>query len=175
VVTLAIVADRARTGNWVLLCYRLPREPSTPRITVWRKLKRLGVAQLADGLVALPADARTREQLEWTADEIVRAGGDASIWLSQPATVSQERDLARRMATARAEEYAAILAEVGAVGDGAGPRERRRVADRLRAELRRIARRDYFPPPERDRAHAAVRALVETAGADTAAEEEALP
>jgi hypothetical protein len=32
--------------RWVMLAYRLPREPSTPRITVWRKLKRLGVAQL---------------------------------------------------------------------------------------------------------------------------------
>jgi hypothetical protein len=47
-------------GQWVLLSYRLPREPSTPRITIWRKLKRLGVAQISDGLVALPADARTR-------------------------------------------------------------------------------------------------------------------
>jgi membrane AbrB-like protein len=53
-------------GEWVLLSYRMPREPSTPRIAVWRKLKRLGIAQLSDGLVALPADARTREQLEWT-------------------------------------------------------------------------------------------------------------
>lgn len=52
--------DSPRTGTWVLLSYRLPREPSTPRITIWRKLKRLGVAQISDGLVALPADARTR-------------------------------------------------------------------------------------------------------------------
>lgn len=35
-----------------------------PRRSVWRRLKRLGVAQLADGVVALPADARTREQPE---------------------------------------------------------------------------------------------------------------
>ena len=48
----------AGRSDWVLLAYRLPREPSTPRITVWRKLRRLGVAQLVDGLVALPADAR---------------------------------------------------------------------------------------------------------------------
>ena len=27
--------------EWVLLSYRIPREPSTPRITVWRKLERV--------------------------------------------------------------------------------------------------------------------------------------
>src|SRR5712664_4086295 len=91
-------------GSWVMLCYRLPRDPSTPRITVWRKLKRLGVAQLADGLVTLPADARTREQLEWIADEVIEAGGSAGIWLARPAVVAQERALAAGMADARAEE-----------------------------------------------------------------------
>ena len=43
--------------DWLLLAYHLPREPSTPRIGVWRKLRRLGVAQLDDLLVTLPADA----------------------------------------------------------------------------------------------------------------------
>jgi hypothetical protein len=159
------MVDASAVGTWVMLCYRIPREPSTPRITVWRKLKRLGVAQLADGLVTLPADARTREQLEWIADEIIEAGGEASIWLAQPASAAQERDLAGRMATARAAEYAAVSAEAGAVGS-AGRREARRVGERLRAELRRIGRRDYFPPPERDAAHAAVRALLDQAGAE---------
>src|SRR5256885_13322453 len=88
-----------QVGRWVLLGYRLPREPSTPRITVWRKLKRLGVVQLSDGMVALPADARTGEQLEWIADEILQAGGEASIWLAEPATARQARDLARPMGT----------------------------------------------------------------------------
>ena len=67
--------DSAMPTEWVLLSYRLPREPSTPRIATWRKLKRLGVAQLNDGLVALPDDARTREALEWLAGEIAEAGG----------------------------------------------------------------------------------------------------
>jgi hypothetical protein len=34
--------------EWLLLCYRMPREPSTPRITVWRKLSRLGVLKLGE-------------------------------------------------------------------------------------------------------------------------------
>src|SRR5215203_4206421 len=67
-------------GEWVLLAYRLPREPSTPRIALWRKLRQLGAAQLLDGLVALPADSRTREQLEWIADQVVEAGGTAEVW-----------------------------------------------------------------------------------------------
>jgi hypothetical protein len=145
-------------GQWVLLSYRMPREPSTPRIAVWRKLKRLGVAQISDGLVALPADARTREQLEWIAEEVTEARGSASIWVAQPATVSAERELATAMAHARAAEYAAITAETVAAARATMP-DRQSLARRLRAELRRIHRRDYFPPVEREQADAAVAAL----------------
>jgi len=128
------------TGCWVLLCYRLPREPSRPRIAVWRTLKRLGVAQLADGLVALPADARTRERLEWVAEEAVEAGGQAGIWLARPTSGAQERQLAAGMAAGRAAEYRAI-AEQAAAAAGLPERERRRAATRLRVELRRVTRR----------------------------------
>jgi hypothetical protein len=145
-------------GQWVLLSYRMPREPSTPRIAVWRKLKRLGAAQISDGLVALPADARTREQLEWIAEEVTEASGSASIWIAQPATVSGERELAVAMSQARAAEYAAIIAEAAAAAR-ATIEERQSLARRLRAELRRIHRRDYFPPIEREQAAAAVGAL----------------
>ncbi|RBM11551.1 chromate resistance protein [Prauserella sp. PE36] len=147
-----------RQGHWVLLSYRLPREPSSPRIAIWRKLKRLGVAQLGDGLVALPADARTREHLDWIAEEIVEAGGTAGMWLARPATLAQERDLARTMAAARATEYEAVVAEAEGTGELTGA-ERRRLLRRLRGELRRIQRRDYFPPPQRHAAEAAVARL----------------
>ncbi|MBO0872941.1 MAG: chromate resistance protein [Pseudonocardia sp.] len=148
----------AGPGTWVLLSYRLPREPSTPRITVWRKLKRIGVAQISDGLVALPADARTREHLDWIADEILEAGGTASIWLAQPGSLATERELAAAMATARAGEYAKVIAEANTVA-GSDEKTQLARARRLRAELRRIRRRDHFPPPERDQATAAVEAL----------------
>jgi DNA-binding helix-hairpin-helix protein with protein kinase domain len=105
-----------------------------------------------------PADARTREHIDWIAEEILDAGGTAGVWLAQPAELGQERDLAQAMADARAAEYRAVLteAETARSFDDA---ERQRVLRRLRAELRRIHRRDYFPPAERRAAERAVAAL----------------
>jgi hypothetical protein len=155
----SVSSGRSDVGEWVLLCYRVPREPSTPRIAIWRKLKRVGVAQVGDGVVALPADARTREQLEWVAEDVVQAGGWAMLWTARPGTVADERRLAEQMAAARAAEYAEVRDQARAAGGGAA------ALRRLRAELRRIERRDFFPPPERVTARAAVEALAARTGA----------
>ncbi|WP_223731186.1 Chromate resistance protein ChrB [Streptomyces purpurogeneiscleroticus] len=151
----------AGAGQWVLLSYRLPREPSTPRITVWRKLKRLGVAQIGDGLIALPADARTREHIDWIAEEITDFGGTATVWLAQPGSTAQERQLAQSMAEARTVEYEQVIAQAEQART-LGEDERQRTWRRLRAELRRIHRRDYFPPPARHAAETAVNSLQST-------------
>lgn len=157
-----------RRGRWVLLSYRVPREPSTPRIAIWRKLDRLGVARLGDGLVALPADARTREQIDWLAQDILDAGGAATVWLAEPATLAQERTIAAQMAAERAAEYREVIAAADPAGH-ATQAARARTVRRLRAELRRITRRDYFPPPERDQAQAAVQALAQDNTGDNTA------
>ena len=139
--------------KWVFLLYRLPRTPSTPRIALWRGLRRLGAVQLADGLVALPLDARTKEQLEWLADEVVEAGGEASIWIAEAGSAGQERALAGRMAEAVA--AAAVAAR------SSSPSSRRRTLRRLRRELRATRARDFFPPPEAAEARRVVEALAE--------------
>src|SRR5947208_10097702 len=145
--------------SWVLLAYRLPREPSTPRSALWRKLRRLGAAQVLDGLAALPLDARNREHIEWLADEILDAGGEATIWVGELGSAGQERELASRMAEAIAVDYRALI-EQAAVARGQPLGQRRRTVARLRREARRIRARDYFPPPERELAQRALDELV---------------
>ena len=149
------------SDRWVLLVYRIPREPSTPRITVWRKLRRLGVAQLGDGLVGLPSDARNRERLEWIADEVIEAGGTAAVWLAEPMSNRQARSVVHEMAAARAQEYRQVIDDAAAAAATVDPVGRRRSVRRLRRQFREIRRRDYFPPPEREQAKAAVQRLAD--------------
>jgi len=145
----------AARSRWVFLAYRLPREPSTPRIALWRGLRRLGAVQVLDGLVALPLDSRNRERLEWLAEGVEEAGGEASIWLAEAASSTEDRALARRLSEAIAAEYRELIDAAHAAREESESR-RRRTLGRLRRELGRIRRRDYFPPPEREEAQAAV-------------------
>ncbi|MHB8575490.1 MAG: Chromate resistance protein ChrB [Dehalococcoidia bacterium] len=144
--------------QWVLLAYRLPREPSTPRITVWRKLKRLGALQVLDGLAGLPLTARAREQFEWLCQEIIEADGEASVWLASPLSAAEDRELTARLTSSIADEYRALIAAAHAAND-APTLTRPRTLARLRREPRRVGERDYVSPPERDAARAAVDAL----------------
>lgn len=137
--------------QWVMLAYRLPREPSTPRIALWRSLRRLGALQVLDGLVALPLDPHTRERLDWLAEDVRDAGGEASVWLAEPASRAQQRELETRLREAVAADYREVI-EAARTGD-------QRAVTRLRAALERIDARDWLRVPERKRAHAAVDAL----------------
>ena len=147
-----------------MLAYRMPRDPSNPRVALWRKLRRLGAIQLVDGLVALPAAAHTIEQFDWLAEEVTEAGGEATTWIARATSAGQERMVARRMADAAAQEYRAVATEASAALE-ATPAASKRVLARLRRELRRIAVRDHFPPAEREEAHRKVRELAESVGA----------
>ena len=153
----------ADPSEWVLLAYRLPREPSTPRINVWRKLRKLGAVQLVDGLVALPASARTREQFDWLADEVIEAAGEAWTWTAVPGSKAQQKLLAARMTDAAAADYRAVVEEAEQLASDGGAS--RRTVERLRRELRRIEARDHYPPEEREQARRAVERLAATLAA----------
>lgn len=142
--------------KWVLLSYRLPREPSTARISVWRKLRKLGVVQIGDGLVALPHDARTKELLEWIAASVLEADGEATVWVAVPGSRRDTERLVQEMSLARDEEYRAFVDEADALSAGAVDG---RTLAKMRRTLRDINRRDYFRAPLREQARQSAKRL----------------
>jgi hypothetical protein len=113
------------------------------------------------------ADARTREALEWLAEDVLAADGTAGLWVARPTTSGQERDLATAMAAARATEYRELTESCRSAAT-ANPAERVRALRRLRGEWRAINRRDFFPPAERETAAVALRDLTAAAAGEDA-------
>ena len=77
-------------SSWLLFLYKVPHEPSTRRVYVWRKLKRLGAVMLHDSAWVLPQVPSNLEQLRKLAKEIVDLGGDSLLWEAHLAGDDQE-------------------------------------------------------------------------------------
>ena len=138
--------ERAR---WVLLVYRLPREPSRHRVAVWRKLRDLGALYIQDGVVALPEDAVTREQLEWLQLRVREAGGEATLWEARPGTVAEEAELVGEFRSSREKAYRTIIAEAERLRRKAqmGGKGLSEQLGKLERRFRTERRRDYFRSP----------------------------
>jgi len=88
--------EQPQGTSWVLLVYRIPREPTSSRAMIWRKLKRLGALLLHDAVWVLPATPWTREQFQWLAVEIGELEGEAYLWESRLLLNGQEDALVRQ-------------------------------------------------------------------------------
>ena len=97
---------------WVLLVYKIPREPTASRAAVWRKLKRLGALLLHDAVWVLPATPWTREQFQWLTVEISELGGEAYLWESHLLLNGQADTLVQQFQTRVDAAYQEILDEL---------------------------------------------------------------
>lgn len=98
--------------RWVLLVYKVPRESTALRATVWRRLKRLGALLLHDAVWVLPATDWTREQFQWLAVEITELGGEGYLWESHLLLNGREETLVQQFLERVETIYRDILAEV---------------------------------------------------------------
>lgn len=99
--------------EWLLLHYKIPREPTSRRVYTWRKLKRMGALLLHDAIWILPSNARTLEQFQWLVAEISELEGEALLWKSNLAMKGQpEQNLRQQFLDQVDSEYHEILAEL---------------------------------------------------------------
>lgn len=94
---------------WMVLVYKIPREPAASRVYVWRKLKRLGALLLHDAVWLLPDTPWTREQFQWLAVEIRELGGEAMVWESRMVLPGQDDALIQQFLAEVERDYQAIL------------------------------------------------------------------
>ena len=143
----------------MLLVYRLPRDPSRHRVAVWRKLKDLGALYIQDGVVALPEDAVTREQLEWLQLRVREAGGEATLWEARPGTVAEEAELVGAFRSSREEAYRSIISDAERLRRKAlmGGKDLSEQLGKIERRFRAERRRDYFRSPLRREAAAALK------------------
>ena len=104
--------EQPRGMTWVLLVYKIPREPTASRAAVWRKLKRLGALLLHDAVWVLPATPWTREQFQWLAVEIGELGGEAHLWESHLLLNGQADALVQQFQARVDETYQEILEDL---------------------------------------------------------------
>ena len=142
--------------NWIVFSYTLPsKASSSPRVALWRRLRRLGAIAPAGGVQVLPARDECVEAFQWLAQEIRQAGGDAVVMRVAQFEGVSDQQLITLFHTARKEEYDALDAEATVLEQSQAQEptaeEQGRIQDTL-AKLRRryadIARVDYFNSPE---------------------------
>ena len=96
--------------SWLLLVYRIPREPTAGRVFIWRKLKQLGAISLQDAVWVLPLTPRTQEQFQWLAAEISELKGEAMLWEAEQLYATDSEALRRQFAEPVETEYREIMA-----------------------------------------------------------------
>jgi hypothetical protein len=132
---------------WVVLVYKIPREPAAGRVYVWRKLKRLGALLVHDAVWLLPRTPWTREQFQWLAVEIRELGGEALVWESHMVLPGQDETLVQQFVVAVDQGYQAILMALQqADADLAA----------LARQYQQVQAHDYFQSPLAEQARAAL-------------------
>jgi hypothetical protein len=127
-----------RRLGWVLLVYTMPREPTAPRVAVWRKLKKLGALRLHDAAWALPASDALLEQVRWLAEEIREGDGEVLVWRAQGDTPAQDDQLIAHFVAQAERGYQALLEALDQPGANGAELARR---------YRQIRSIDYFHAP----------------------------
>ncbi|HDL41857.1 MAG TPA: hypothetical protein ENG98_02440, partial [Actinobacteria bacterium] len=97
--------------QWLLLAYRVPSEPSSNRISIWRDLKRLGAYYPQQAVCILPGRTEIVEQLASIRERVETMEGTSTYleipWLPE----DQHDDLIRAFKNLAAKEYAEIVEE----------------------------------------------------------------
>ncbi len=163
-------ADRERSDGsdpqWLLLAYKVPSDPSSNRISIWRELKRLGAYYPQQAVCILPGHAEIRAQIGEIRRRISDMGGTDTYLEIPYVSDEQHEGLVDALLKLAGKEYAEIVEECESKFVKEIEFERFRgnytfeEAEEIRHDLDKIERwfsavtaRDWFDSPARAEAH----------------------
>jgi hypothetical protein len=156
--------------RWVFVFYRAPTEPSSARVTAWRRLHRLGALYVGPSACLIPARLEAESKVAQVAADLRQAGGELDQYVVEGFAAAAEADIEARYNQARDAEYAELIERAaGVIGEleREGARGKFTFAEveeneadiaKLRRWLRRIQSRDVFGAGSREAAQAAIEA-----------------
>ena len=140
-------------ARWLVLTWRLPSDSSTPRVATWRTLRRVGAVLLTPGAAVVPYDEDLLEQLDFLAQSIDEAGGEAWVLPVQNLSDREEARIRERQRQARESEYQTLATAARRVPSRARSRDRLarlrrdRALGALERRLKSVEVRDHFHAP----------------------------
>ncbi len=97
--------------SWRVLIYRVPTEPASKRVAVWRDLKRLGALYLQQCACIFPDIPGVTEEVNQVAAKIPALGGETFLLDVPKLQPEDEARIIEAFRVQRANEYAEIIEE----------------------------------------------------------------
>ncbi len=107
-------ARTAKAGtplSWRVLIYRVPTEPASKRVAVWRDLKRLGALYLQQCVCIFPSIPTLTAEVDQVAAKIPALGGETFLLEVPRLQPEDEARIVEAFRAQRASEYAEIIEE----------------------------------------------------------------
>jgi hypothetical protein len=136
--------------SWLLLLFSLPTNRNTERVAVWRRLKKMGAAQIKTSTYLLPDQPAQYEQFQWLAQQIRDYGGDSTLVRAQEIEGLNREKVIAIFNEVRAKDYAELRKSL----QGFMGRRKKMDAETAAAERERLTRQfreirdvDFFDSP----------------------------
>ncbi len=97
--------------EWLVLVYRVPSEPASRRVAVWRDLKRLGALYLQQCVCILPRLESVADEVSRITRKIEAMGGEFTVFEQPRLAPADEEKIVEAFRGLRDKEYAEIVEE----------------------------------------------------------------